>query len=247
MVRSTVHSDEAVGERLRIDGFAMIESFCTPAVVAELCEAVGGELTADSRRVRGGSTYALRNVLSLVPRVRELVRSTEVRGIVKPLMGERVAAVRAILFDKTPDANWKVAWHQDLSIAVKERVEAVGFGPWSVKAGVTHVQPPIRVLEEMVTLRIHLDDCDETNGPLRVIPGSHAEGVLDAKRVEELARAREQVACTGRAGSAVLMSPLILHASSSATTPGRRRVLHIEFAGRDLPGGVEWHEWVAVR
>jgi ectoine hydroxylase-related dioxygenase (phytanoyl-CoA dioxygenase family) len=246
MMHSTVHSDEAVRERLRSDGFAMIESLCCPATVAELCQAMGGELTADSQRVRGGSTYALRNVLSLVPRVRELVRSAEVRGLVDPLLGERVAAVRAILFDKTPDANWKVAWHQDLSIAVKERVEAAGYGPWSVKAGVTHVQPPIQILEEMVTLRIHLDDCDEMNGPLRVIPGSHAEGALDSKRVEELARTRAQVACTGRAGGAVLMSPLILHASSSATTPGRRRVLHVEFAGGDLPGGVEWHERLGV-
>ena len=247
MMRPAVQMDEAVGERLRSNGFAMIESLCSPAVVAELCEAMGGGRMADSRRVRGGSTYALRNVLSLVPRVREVVRSVEVRGLIEPLLGERVAAVRAILFDKTPDANWKVAWHQDLSIAVKERVEAAGYGPWSVKAGVAHVQPPIHVLQEMVTLRIHLDDCDETNGPLRVIPGSHAEGALDTKRVEELARTGAQVACTGRAGSAVLMSPLILHASSSATTPRRRRVLHVEFAGGDLPGGVEWYERVAVR
>ena len=161
MMDSAVQAHDAVGERCRRDGFAMIESLCGPAVVAELCQAMGGDPTDDSRRVRGGSTYALRNVLSLVLRVRELVRSAEVRGLIEPLMGERVAAVRAILFDKTPDANWKVAWHQDLSIAVKERVDVAGYGPWSIKAGLTHVQPPTHVLEEMVTLRIHMDDCDE--------------------------------------------------------------------------------------
>ncbi len=41
--------------------------------------------------------------------------------------------VRAIYFDKTSEANWSVAWHQDKTIAVKEKVNIPGFEPWSIK------------------------------------------------------------------------------------------------------------------
>lgn len=116
--------------------------------------------------------------------MRELARSPEVRALVEPLLGAGAFAVRGILFDKTPDANWKVAWHQDLTIAVRERREVEGFGPWSEKAGVVHVQPPAAVLEQMVTVRLSLGPCGPGNGPVCVIPGSHAHGRLSAEEVQ---------------------------------------------------------------
>lgn len=151
------------------------------------------------------------------------------------MVGQRYFPVRGLLFDKTPESNWKVPWHQDLSIAVAARVEAPGFGPWSVKDGVVHVQPPVEVLETMITLRLHLDDCGPDNGPLRVLPGTHALGKVAAppENVSE-------VVCCLPAGGALLMRPLLLHASSPAVAPGRRRVIHLEFASGALPGGLEW-------
>src|SRR5262245_7189469 len=86
---------------------------------------------------------------------------------VEPILGPGAFVVRGLFFDKTPRANWKVSWHQDLTIAVRVRIEAPGFGPWSLKAGVVHVQPPAEILERMATVRLHLDDCSESNGPLR--------------------------------------------------------------------------------
>ena len=194
----------------------------------------------DASRQRTGGAYAHRNLLAQSPQVRALATSADVGSVVAPVLGVGWRCVRGILFDKTPAANWKVAWHQDLSIAVKRRADVPGFGPWSVKAGVQHVQPPREVLESLLTVRIHLDECGEDNGPLKVLPGSHAHGVLDAESVERWRRECEPEVCVAGAGEALVMRPLLLHASSSANRPGHRRVIHLEYAGGELPGGLEW-------
>lgn len=133
-------------------------------------------------------------------------------------------------------------WHQDRSIGVKQRLDAPGYGPWSVKAGVPHVQPPPSVLEQMLTLRIHLDHCGVDNGPLRVLPGSHARGILSDEMIAHL---RSEVAprdCTCLAGGALLMRPLLLHASSPAKFPAHRRVVHLEYSAGTLSDGLEWFD-----
>jgi ectoine hydroxylase-related dioxygenase (phytanoyl-CoA dioxygenase family) len=172
--------------------------------------------------------------------LRELARSQYVRSLVEPVIGAHLFVVRAIFFDKTPEANWKVAWHQDLSIAVRRRVEAEGFGAWSEKAGVVHVQPPAEILRDMLTVRLHLDASDETNGSLKVLPGSHLHGRLGADEIQRWRESAEPVVCHVPRGGALLMRPLLLHASSASTKPRHRRVIHLEFATRELPGGLEW-------
>jgi ectoine hydroxylase-related dioxygenase (phytanoyl-CoA dioxygenase family) len=184
----------------------------------------------------------MRNLLSRYPCVAAWAKSMAGGETVERILGREAFCVRALLFDKTPEANWKVAWHQDLSIAVRHRVDVPGFGPWSVKAGVPHVQPPVDVLERMLTIRLHLDDCDEANGPLKVLPGSHAAGVLSPHALDGWRRRIAPVACVVPAGGAMLMRPLLVHASSSANSPSHRRVIHLEFAAVELPGGLQWHE-----
>jgi ectoine hydroxylase-related dioxygenase (phytanoyl-CoA dioxygenase family) len=150
--------------------------------------------------------------------------------------------VRAIYFDKSSEANWLVTWHQDLTLAVRNRAEVPGFGPWSMKDGILHVQPPVELLEQMLTLRLHLDDADGANGALRVLPGSHRLGRLSAKRIQEVTAQQSEVLCTASAGDALLMRPLILHASGRSRSHRHRRVLHIEYAAFPLPAGLQWHE-----
>jgi len=192
-------------------------------------------------RARHGSIYAARNLLQL-PQIRQLVQTPEIRQLVEPLLGKNAFAVRGILFDKNSDANWKVMWHQDISIAVQEKIDTAGFGPWSQKAGVTHVQPPAEVLERMLTVRLHLDDCHADNGPLKVLLGSHRHGKLDASAIAQWRQQVDETICEVPRGGALLMKPLLLHASAPAATPQHRRVIHLDFAAQDLPNGLQWHE-----
>ena len=161
------------------------------------------------------------------------------------VLGPHCFAVRAILFDKTPTANWKVVWHQDLTIAVRERASVLGFGPWSEKDGVAHVQPPETLLERMLAVRLHLDDCGADNGPVRVLPGSHRVGRLSAGAIDQWRGAREEVACLAERGAILAFRPLLLHASSPATVAAHRRVIHIEFAVDELPEPLAWYDRVA--
>jgi ectoine hydroxylase-related dioxygenase (phytanoyl-CoA dioxygenase family) len=146
-------------------------------------------------------------------------------------------------FNKTRSSNWKVVWHQDLTIAVRERRDVDGFGPWTVKAGVVHVQPPAKVMAGILAIRLHLDENGLDNGPLRVISGSHREGRFSAEEIANRVK-ENSVTCTVPKGGALLMRPLLLHASSACAIPKSRRVIHLEFAAADLPHGLEWHDRV---
>ena len=174
------------------------------------------------------------------PEVAALARSDRLLTLLRPHLEDEPRAVRAIYFDKSPAANWLVAWHQDLTLAVQERREVAGFGPWSEKDGIPHVQPPARLLEQMLTIRIHLDHADETNGALRVLPGTHNLGRLTAGRIQQLRAEVPEHLCEASAGDALLMRPLLLHASGRSNTDRHRRILHIEYAAFDLPGGLRW-------
>ncbi|PTY02018.1 phytanoyl-CoA dioxygenase [Verrucomicrobia bacterium LW23] len=157
--------------------------------------------------------------------------------------GPHVRCVRAILFDKTPDANWKVPWHQDLTIAVEKRVDLPGYTAWTEKEGIPHVQPPVAVLENMLTARIHLDPCGSDNGALKVLPCTHLDGRLTSDAIGARRTAIEEYTCACKVGDVLFMRPLLLHASSPAATPSRRRVLHLEFAGCDLHNPLRWQEF----
>lgn len=161
-------------------------------------------------------------------------------AIAAGLIGRAAFPVRAVAFDKTAEANWSVLWHQDRTIAVRERREAEGFGPWSTKDGVPHVAPPIDVLANMVTLRLHLDDCGEDNAPLKVALGSHRLGVVAADQAAPVAARLSQLSCLARAGDVWACSTLILHGSDRSRSPSRRRVLQVDYAAINLPGGLEW-------
>ncbi len=160
--------------------------------------------------------------------------------IVADVLGSASRPVRAILFDKTADANWSLAWHQDRTICVRQKRDVQGFGRWTVKAGMQHVAPPIELLDRMVTLRVHLDDVPLTNAPLLIAPGSHREGRIPVDRIGGVVSRCGARACTASAGDVWLYATPILHASKVASLPEHRRVLQVDFAAEDLPGGLEW-------
>jgi len=224
-------------------GFAIVSGVIEPGVVLELIQALEALPPEGAILERGGQVYAMRNLLHLVPASRALAESDALKRLTRSVLGPDAFVVRGLLFDKTPEANWGVPWHQDLTIAIKQaRPEAPGYGPWSRKGNIPHVQPPVSVLEQMLTVRVHLDDSQEGSGPLRVIPRSHAAGRLDATATREWLGRVPPETCLVPRGGALLMRPLLLHASSPAESPGRRRVLHLEYAAGPLPGGVDWFE-----
>jgi hypothetical protein len=158
----------------------------------------------------------------------------------KSLIGKAAGPVRAVLFDKTSEANWAVTWHQDRTIVVRERREVEGFGPWSRKDGLQHVAPPIGVLEGMATLRLHLDPCGADNAPLKVALGSHQLGRVPASDAAARASEHPQLSCLAQAGDIWAYATPILHTSDRARTPSRRRVLQLDYAAAELPGGLQW-------
>ncbi len=161
-------------------------------------------------------------------------------AIAQSLLGPGARPVRAVMFDKTAADNWMVAWHQDRTICVRERIETPGFGPWSVKHGLTHVAPPIKALEAMVTLRLHLDDCGPDNAPLQAALGSHRLGRVAAREAAEQAQQHPVLECLAASGDIWAYSTPILHASARASHPARRRVLQLDYACFDLPGRLRW-------
>lgn len=237
--RATAAGSEGFRRSVARDGFAVVRGLASPSRVAQLAQALADDPGASRSASRRGAAYAARNLLNS-PAVREFCQCPEVRAIVSLALGDRAAPVRAILFDKVEGANWRVGWHQDLVIAVRQRVETPGFTAWSVKAGVPHVKPPTEVLAGMLTVRLHLDACGPDNGPLQVLPGSHAEGEIEPNDIQAHVAAATPVTCLAAAGDAVVMRPLLLHSSERATSPSHRRVLHVEFASGALPGGLRW-------
>ena len=169
-----------------------------------------------------------------------LATDGRVGRIATGLLGGEARPVRAVLFDKTPDANWIVAWHQDRTITVRDRREVHGFGPWSTKDGLLHVAPPISVLDGMATLRLHLDDCDDDNAPLKIALGSHRLGHVPAAEAASRAEALPVFVCHAKAGDVWAYSTPILHMSERSRSAGRRRVLQVDYAAAPLPGGLDW-------
>ncbi len=225
-------------------GFARI----APLIDAGHCDALAAAFDAPSdERGRAGLRHLIDH-----PAVHALLQNSAIATLMCEVLSGSVFAYKATLFDKHSEANWLVAWHQDISIPVLQKFDLENWTGWSRKDGVDYVQPPSEILSRLVALRIHLDDCFEDNGPLRLRVGSQYLGRLTQRNIathindeDEHGKYEEQT-ITGSRGSGLLMRPLLFHASSKATSPARRRVLHLEFADFALPIGADWHRQIAV-
>jgi ectoine hydroxylase-related dioxygenase (phytanoyl-CoA dioxygenase family) len=196
-------------------------------------------LRAEADRVANEAGSAcVRNLNSRSELFRELSNSPMLREI---FPSTPLSTVRSLLFDKTPQENWPVDWHQDLTIATKSEICCEGYGPWTVKDGVPHAHAPVDLLSQMVTARIHLDPTDAENGALMVVPGSHQMGRIPSELISEITSS--SVTCECQPGDVLLMSPLILHSSRKSSIPNRRRILHFEYAPPNaLDSRLCWHE-----
>ena len=201
-------------------GFGVTRNVVTDAEVHSLLTAIAG-----SERSRAGVRHLMRNET-----VARFARNQSLLDLATATLGLPAVPYRATLFDKSPGANWLVVWHQDTALPLRYRREAPGWGPWSTKAGVLYAHAPATALQQVVALRVHLDDSTSRNGPLRVIPGSHERGVLSDAAIQELVAGQPVHECTVPRGGVLMMRPLLVHASSKSVVPAPRRVLHLEYA-----------------
>lgn len=188
-----------------------------------------------------GKAFGVRSFLTDHPDVARLVFTDRLIGIVKEIAPTCTQSIKSIYFDKPPNANWIVNWHQDLTINVTHKAELEGYKNWRTKDERTIVQPTREMLESIFTIRIHLDDCSRKNGALKVINGSHNKGVIDIKSWHSNGDTSEELCEVGK-GGIVLMKPLTLHASRRTENHQNRRVIHIEFTDATLPQELEWKE-----
>ena len=217
------------------NGYELINSFLS----SEQLEAFNSELGSFELPQSSGG---IRNAQSKYHSVRSFSSSEHVLKHAARYLKGKPKFVRAILFNKTASNNWLVPWHQDITVAVSSKFSADGWGPWSEKDGVLHVQPPVEVLNSMVTFRVHLDSTSEENGCLSVVPMSHKLGILPQQEILEHSNAFSPVICPAPEGSALVMRPHLLHASAKGTSPTQRRVLHLEYSDYELPSEVSWAE-----
>jgi hypothetical protein len=211
-------------------GALQIPAAIDAAALRTLFEALSGHAPAQAGT-------RLHGVAALAP---FLANDGPVGSTAAVLLGVAARPVRAVYFDKTAASNWAVPWHQDRTIVVRERTDVAGFGPWTIKGGLQHVAPPAEVLARMVTLRVHLDAVPDGNAPLLIAPGSHRLGrIAEADVSATVARCGTAV-CRADAGDIWLYATPILHASEPSAQPGHRRVLQLDYASDELPGGLGW-------
>lgn len=163
-----------------------------------------------------------------------------IAGLVEQLAGRAMRPVRAIAFDKSPNANWALGWHQDRTINLAARAEVEGYGPWTIKQGSPHVEPPFDVIAAMLTLRIHLDPVTPDNAPLEIALGTHRMGYIAEPDVAAVVAESQEAACLAQPGDGWAYATPVLHASQRSRSKARRRVLQVDFSSAALPAPLDW-------
>ncbi|MFD2161511.1 phytanoyl-CoA dioxygenase family protein [Paradesertivirga mongoliensis] len=227
---------ESITSKLNEKGFVIDNQFLERAQILHLETALVrlGAFDYCNNKVSSSS------LLDSCEPVYNLANCDKIREFLRKLCREEMFPVKAFILDKTPENNWIIPWHQDLKIAVSKQIETQGYKNWSVEAGIPHVQPPAEVMSKLVTLRLHLDDCDETNGAINVIPGSHVKGIIPQREIPSILERSTKVLCRVKRFGIMFMNPLILHDSPYSTCSRSRRILQIEY-GYNLGNGLQWH------
>lgn len=222
------------------NGLDLIPGFSSADQITRLHDEFDRLATQDDNAARGEWVYGIRGVLKKSAPARAWTQSDDVRAVVEGVIGKRARAIRGVFFDKRPDANWPLPWHQDRTAAFEGTLRPEGFTNWTTKQGVNHAELPLDYLRSMITLRLHLDDCDADTGAIHVLKGAHRD-IAPQRVLADLGRAGG-APVPMKAGDLMAISPLTPHASYRVTRECRRRILHVEFCARTLPEGLDWDE-----
>jgi ectoine hydroxylase-related dioxygenase (phytanoyl-CoA dioxygenase family) len=227
-------------ERILNDGYTIIDNVFDESEIATMAGVIDQADHSNPTFRKTADLFAIRQFLKELPAIKQDIFTPKFNHIITGLFGDGYFAVKSIYFDKPEKSNWFVAYHQDLTISVNQKFDIPGFGPWTVKHQQFSVQPPINILQNNFTVRIHLDDTDETNGALKVIPSSYNKGICRPETINW--EFEKEVIVNVNRGGIMIMRPLLLHASNRSTGNKRRRVVHIEFSKARLPEPLKWSE-----
>ncbi|RZL20129.1 MAG: WYL domain-containing protein [Pedobacter sp.] len=226
-------------------GFSILDNIYTNKEVNKILSVINRATEDQKRFPKTDSLFAIRNLLKEIPNLRSAIFNNNLLNLVKSGFGTDYYITKAIYFDKPPKSNWAVPWHQDIPVNVTGKYEADGFSGWAEKSGNITVCPPLEYLQSAFTLRIHLDDTNELNGALKVIPKSHFH-ILTPEEILQVRENTESKFIKVKRGGVNILKPLILHASSKTENDKHRRVIHLEFNNKELPGEMEWNEKMSI-
>jgi ectoine hydroxylase-related dioxygenase (phytanoyl-CoA dioxygenase family) len=225
-------------------GFAMIDQVYSESEIDQLSHLISVADHSNKTFRKTDDLFAIRQFLKEISQATQIIFNEKLITLINSAFGNGYFVTKSIYFDKPPKSNWFVAYHQDLTISVKEKCDIAGYGQWTTKHNQFAVQPPTNILENNFTIRIHLDDTTKENGALKVVPGSHKKGIYRPESIDWNIE-KEQV-CEVKKGSIMIMHPLLLHSSGRSTSNKRRRVIHIEFSKEFLPGELRWAEYLRL-
>ncbi|AZB28306.1 phytanoyl-CoA dioxygenase [Chryseobacterium balustinum] len=222
------------------NGFTVINNIFSDKEIERISEVIQNIDTSKETFRKSEDLFAIRQFLKEVPDVKDLIFNKNLKTIIKEIFGDNYFVVKSIYFDKPEKSNWYVAYHQDLTISVDKKIDLENFGPWTTKQNQFAVQPPLDILENIFTIRIHLDETDENNGALKVIPKSHAKGIYRPETIDW--NVETENICNVEKGGLMIMKPLLLHGSNRTINGKKRRVIHIEFSDKELSEQLCWSE-----
>jgi len=226
-------------------GFAIIENIFTDEEIDELLMLITEADTSNPTFRKTKELFAIRQFLKEIPAAIDIIFNKRLVAIISELFGDEYFIVKSIYFDKPENSNWFVSYHQDLTISVDRKISLEGFGPWTIKQNQFSVQPPLDILKDNFTIRIHLDNTNHENGALKVVPTSHLKGIYRPELIDWTVES--EYVCNVKKGGVMFMKPLLLHSSSRTTNNQKRRVLHIEFSRSILPGNLNWSERILAK
>lgn len=231
-------------EEIRDAGFTVMNGIYTAEELDKIIETIDSADADGSNFRKSEDLFAIRQFIKEIPGINNLIFTPALKMVIGQLFGSDYFLVKSIYFDKPENSNWFVAYHQDLTISVDKKVALPGFGPYTIKRNQFAVQPPLNILEQNFTIRIHLDNTDEDNGALKVVPKSHSKGIYRPENINW--DTETEVSCNVKRGGMMIMKPLLLHSSGRTTNNKKRRVIHLEFSNVMLPKELEWSEYMAI-
>jgi len=233
-----------VKERIIDDGFAIMNDVFTEEEINKILHVISSADTSKPSFRKTTDLFAIRQFFKEIPGVAELIFKQNLSSLISSVFGDKYFVVKSIYFDKPGTSNWFVAYHQDLTISVNKKIALEGFGPWTVKQNQFAVQPPLNILEDNFTVRVHLDNTGKENGALKVIPKSHDIGIYRPEGINPTINTES--ICNVNKGGVMIMKPLLLHSSGRTVNNEKRRVIHIEFSRSVLPNDLQWSEYLAI-